>query len=527
MVDLLVERPILLLFVIMAIGTAAGQLKFRGLSLGPAAVLFAALAFSAYDEALALPEVLGTFGLAIFAYAVGVTAGPSFFSSLRAGAGPVALVFVTLVGCGMLTWLLATVLGFDAGTAAGLYAGANTNTPGLAAALVRLNGAPEPTVAYSLTYIGGVVVMLVSAGAVLRSAARNPTPEDSTLPPTIMNSTIEVTHDNVMQVRELTHTPHGRVIFSRYQHLDGEIRMTDGSTVLRPGDRVLAIGPDAALAHVTKQLGRVSDLQLEQDRSDLDFRRIVLSEKRFYGRTVADLHLWERLEGRATRVRRGDQDFLATDDFVLQAGDRIRVAAPREQLPRVAAYLGDSDHGTSDINPLGLALGLAIGLAFGAIPFHVPGLGGLELGQAAGPLIVGLLLGRLGRTGPVVWTLPHQAAETLTQVGLLLFLAYAGGRAGSAFIDAISSPLGVQIVLAGLLVTLVHALALAVVGRRVLQAAGARLSGIIAGSQTQPAVLAYANETTGFDQRVALGYALVYPVAMVTKIVVAQALTMM
>ena len=525
MVDLLVERPILLLAVVLAIGTAVGQLRFRGLALGPAAVLFAALAASAVDERLALPEVLGTFGLAIFAYAVGVTAGPSFFVSLRAGAGPVVLVLLTLVGLGVVTWGIALVLGFDAGTAAGLYAGANTNTPGLAAALVRLDGAPEPTVAYSLAYVGGVVVMLGAAAVVLRSAAVHPTADDTATPATIVNATVKVTHDNALQVRDLTHTPYGRVVFSRYQRPDGAVAMTDGGTVLQPGDRVLVIGPEAAVRHLTRQLGQRSKLQLEQDRSELDFRRIVLSEKRFYGRTVADLHLWERLGARPTRVRRGDQDFLATDDFVLQAGDRIRVAAPRAQLARVAAYLGDSDRGTSDINPLGLALGLALGLGFGAIPFALPWLGSLELGQAAGPLIVGLVLGRIGRTGPVVWTLPHQAAETLTQVGLLLFLAYAGGRAGSAFVDAVRSPLGVKIVLAGLLVTLVHALALVVVGRRVLRAAGARLAGIIAGSQTQPAVLAYANDSTGADQRVALGYALVYPVAMVTKIVVAQALT--
>ncbi|MFN8195815.1 MAG: TrkA C-terminal domain-containing protein [Nocardioidaceae bacterium] len=526
MVDVLVENPLLLLFVVLGVGTAIGNLRWRGLGLGPAAVLFVALALSATDERLALPEVLGSFGLAVFAYAVGVTAGPSFFSSLRTGAGPVGTVFVTLVGVGALTWVIARVLGFDKGTAAGLFAGANTNTPGLAAALVRLDGAPEPTVAYSLTYIGGVLVMLAASAFVLRRAVGHPTADDAVAPPAVVNATIKVTHDNALAVHELTYTPHGRVVFSRLQTADGATRMADGATVLQPGDRVLAIGPDDAVRHLTKQLGRRSKIQLEQDRSELDFRRVFLSQRRFYGRTIADLDLWEKLGARATRVRRGDQDFLATDDFVLQAGDRIRVAAPRAQMPKVAAYLGDSEHGGSDINPLGLALGLAAGLAVGIIPIMVPGLGTFSLGSAAGPLIVGLVLGRLARTGPVVWTLPHQAAETLTQIGLLLFLAYAGGRSGSAFVDAVKSPVGLKIVLAGLLVTLVHAVALVVVGRRVLQTAGPRIAGIIAGSQTQPAVLAYANESSGFDQKVALGYALVYPVAMVTKILVAQLLTM-
>ena len=525
--DLLIERPILLLFVLLAVGTALGGIRLRRVSLGAAAVLFSALAFSAYDARMALPEVIGTFGLAVFAYAIGVTAGPSFFASLRSGIGPVSLVAGALVGLGGVCWALGRALGLDVGTVAGLYAGATTNTPALAAAIIRLDGSPEPTVAYSLSYVGGVLIMLLAAVWAMRSGREHPTEDDRTTPSSVHNTTIRVTRDNALEVRELSSTPHGRVLFSRVQRAGEPVRLVEGSTVLRPGDRVLAVGPEQALRHLTKQLGRTSGIALEHERTDVGYRRMTLSRKQFYGRTIADLELWERFDARATRVRRADQDFLATDDFVLQAGDRIRVAVPREQMSRVTAYLGDSDHGTSDINPLGLAIGMALGLLLGALPVPVPGLGHLELGSAAGPLIVGLVLGRLGRTGRVVWTLPHQAAETLTQIGLLLFLAYAGGRAGSAFVEAVRTPLGLKILLAGFVVTALHALVLLAVGRRVLQASGPRLAGIIAGSQTQPAVLAYANEETRHDARVALGYALVYPVAMVVKILTAQILTLL
>ncbi len=528
MLTFVAERPLLLLFVLMAVGTAIGRVRVGRFSLGPAAVLFAALAFSAVDKRLALPEVVGTFGLAVFAYTIGITAGPSFFASLRGGTRPVLLVVATLLGCGALTWGLGQLLGFGPGTTAGLYAGANTNTPGLAAAIVRLNGAPEPTVAYSLSYVGGVLLMLWAAAAVLRSGEVHPTTEDAAKPSSVMNATIKVTNVTVLTADELTYTRYGEVLFSRYQSAaDNEIHMVTPETVFQPGDRVLVIGPEDALRHTTKLLGRRSKLHLEQERTELDFRRIVLSQRRFFGRTVSELRLWERFGARATRVRRADQDILATDDFVLQAGDRLRVAAPRARMAEVAKYLGDSEHGVSDINPLGLATGLAAGLLLGAIPFSLPGLGDLTLGNAAGPLIVGLVLGRLGRTGGVVWTMPHQAAETLTQLGLLLFLAYAGGRAGHALIEAVKTPLGIKLILAGLVVTAAHALALLVVSRRVLGTAGPRVAGFLAGSQTQPAVLAFANESTAYDARVAMGYALVYPVAMVTKIVVAQVLTML
>ncbi len=528
MLAFLADRPLLLLFILLAVGTAIGRARIGRFSLGPAAVLFAALAFSAVDERLALPEVIGTFGLAVFAYTIGVTAGPSFFSSLRGGTKPVLLVMGTLIGAGVLTWGIAQGFGFSPGTAAGLYAGANTNTPGLAAAIVLLDGSPEPTVAYSLTYVGGVLLMLWGAAAALRSGEVNPTAEDSAKPSSVMNATIKVTNDNLLTAEELTYTRYGDVIFSRYQSAgDTEIHMVEPETVFTLGDRVLVIGPEAALRHTTKYLGRRSKLHLEQERTELDYRRMVLSQRRFFGRTVGDLELWEKFGARATRVRRADQDLLATDDFVLQAGDRLRVAAPRDKMAQVAHFLGDSEHGVSDINPLGLATGLAIGLLVGAIPFAIPGLGDLTLGNAAGPLIIGLILGRLGRSGRVVWTMPHQAAETLTQLGLLLFLAYAGGRAGHALIEAIKTPLGIKLILAGLLVTGVHALALLLIGRRILGSSGPRVAGVIAGSQTQPAVLAFANDSTGYDARVALGYALVYPVAMVTKIIVAQILTML
>lgn len=528
MVDLFLERPVLLLFSVMALGTALGAIRLRRLSLGPAAVLFTALAFSAYDERLALPEVLGTFGLAVFAYAIGLTAGPSFFSSLRRGARPVGLVVVTLVALGALTVLAGRLLGFSTETIAGLYAGSTTNTPALAAALVSFGGAPGATVAYSLAYVGGVLVMLLAAQWALRpGAAAEELAEDDDTPPPVRNVTIQVTRDNALQVRELTHTPHGRVMFSRAKSPEGDIELTEGSMIPRPGDLVLAVGPEEALQHVTKQLGRRTHESLDLDRSDIDFRRITLSNSQFYGRTVGELALWERVGARPTRVRRGDEDFLATDDFVLQAGDRIRVAAPRDHMTEVARLLGDSDHGFSDINPLGLALGLALGLLLGAVPFHITGIGTLELGQAAGPLIAGLVLGRIGRSGPVVWSLPHQAAETLTQLGLLLFLAYAGGRAGSAFVDAIASPLGWKVIGAGLVLTTVHAVVLVVLGRRIAQLVGPRLAGTIAGSQTQPAVLAFAKESTAYDPRVSLGYALVYPAAMVAKILVVQVLAIL
>jgi putative transport protein len=268
----------------------------------------------------------------------------------------------------------------------------------------------------------------------------------------------------------------------------------------------------------------VSGLHLRISRKDLDFRRIAVSSTRVAGRTIADLRLTEQFGATATRVRRGDVDLLATDDLVVQLGDRVRVVAPRQRMADVNAYLGDSERGVSDINPVGLALGLTIGLLIGAVVIPLGGGRELELGIAAGPLIVGLVLGRLQRTGPVLWTVPYPAASGLGQLGMLLFLAYAGTNAGDALVDALRTDQGIKLLAAGAVITIVVAAGLLLLGPLVGRLAGPRLAGTMAGTQTQPAVLAYANERTSGDPRVNLGYALVYPAAMIVKVLLAPLL---
>lgn len=214
---------------------------------------------------------------------------------------------------------------------------------------------------------------------------------------------------------------------------------------------------------------------------------------------------------------------IPTHDLQLQMGDRLRVVGPRDKMRAIRAYLGDSERGFSDINPIGLALGLLIGVAIGMIPFPLP-MGHFTIGSAAGTLIVGLVFGRVGRVGPVPLSMSTAAAHSLSGLGMLVFLAYAGTRAGTLFADAVTSSIGWKIALLGFVITAVAALALLATARILHRTGWVQLSGQLGGAQTQPAVLAFANTRTNFDTRVALGYALVYPVAMVGKILLAQLL---
>jgi putative transport protein len=317
-----------------------------------------------------------------------------------------------------------------------------------------------------------------------------------------------------------------RLVFSRIMRNDspghpGDVDLATDDAVPVPGDILTVIGDPETLARFTEQVGHPSSVALTLDRSQVDYRRIAVSNPRVAGQPLGSLHLRRRFGAVATRVRRGDVDLLATDDLALQVGDRVRVVAPRSRMTDVAAFLGDSERGAAAYSITSLALGLAFGVLLGELQFPLPGGGYFALGLAGGPLLVGLLVGRLGRSGPVLWTLPHSVAATLSQLGMMLFLAYAGSNAGSALADALVTPTGPRLLAVGALVTMTTAVTVVVAGRWLAGLYGPRMGGILAGTQTQPAVLAYANETTMDDPRVNLGYALVYPAAMIAKVILA------
>lgn len=515
MADLLADNPLLLLFVCLAVGSTVGAIRVRGFMFGPAAVLFTALALSAWDSRLELPTEIGTLGLAIFAYCIGVASGPSFFGAVRHNLDVVAIVVVLLGACAVVAYGAGRALDLPPAVAAGVYAGALTNTPALAAATEQA-GTAGPTVGYSVTYVGGVLLMLLTAAWALRRGA--PEGDDDAEPEPIVARTVEVTHEGLPSLGELAQESDSPVVFSRVKRGD-EVEVADPETHLAPGDLVAAVGRRDDIEAMSTRIGTLSGERLTLDRRTLDMRRIALSNRRLSGRTVADLGLAD-FGAIATRIRRGDVDLMARPDMRIHQGDRIRVIAPRERMGEVSRHLGDSERGTGDLNPVGLSIGMTVGLLLGLVPIPSPTGGTFTIGAAAGPLLVGLVLGRATRTGPLVWSLPYTASQLLQFLGILIFLAAAGSRAGGDLVDALEGGEGERIAIAGIVVTVAAALTLILVAR-LLRLSGPRLAGIVAGAQTQPAVLAFAQERTGGDQRVAHAYALVFPAAMITKILAA------
>ena len=225
-----------------------------------------------------------------------------------------------------------------------------------------------------------------------------------------------------------------------------------------------------------------------------------------------------------TRVRRGDVDMVAAPGLVLELGDRVRVVAPPERMTEIAGFFGDSYRELRELDVLSFSVGVALGLLVGAIAIPLPGGGSFALGFAGGPLIVGLVLGAIGRTGPIVWQLPHSANLTLRQLGTVLFLAGIGVNAGDAFGDTILSRDALGVIAAAVVVAATASLVTVLIGALVLHLPVRTLTGIVSGMQTQPAVLAYASEQTEDDTEVNVAYATVVPLAMILKIVLAPLL---
>lgn len=537
MIGLLRDNPLLLLFVVAALGTLLGRLRLAGFSLGVAAVLFTGLAVGSLDPELKLPEIVHLLGLVLFVYSLGLAGGPGFVASFRRqGLRDNAFIVGMLVLAAALAALAGRLFGLDARMAAGLFAGSLTNTPALAALLETLGpssggeaGLALPVMAYSVAYPMGVVGMIVAIYLLQRVFRVSYRAEATALSDlgvvgeNLEDVTVRVTNPEVAgrPLSEVIREHHWRVLFIRLRR-GNEISMIDDPAMeIRSGDQISVVGPPKDLADAVAFLGEPAEEKLSVDRRQIDMRRIFVSRQDVAGKRLGELALPQRFSALVSRVRRGDSDLLPNGDTVLELGDRVRVVAPRSRMEEVGRFFGDSYRAVSEIDVATFGLGIGLGLLLGLLPIPVPGFGTFKLGLAGGPLLVGLTLGALGRTGPFLWQMPYGVNLTLRQIGVVLFLAGIGTRSGWAFADTFRQGGGLIIFLCGAAITGLTAFLTLWIGHRLLKIPMSLLTGMLSGLQTQPAVLAYANEQAdnGLPD---VGYATVYPVATIVKILLAQ-----
>jgi len=512
---LLEQQPLMALFLTVAIGYLAGEVNIKGFSLGVGAVLFVALAIGWLAPGSAPSPMVGTLGLALFLYAVGVQYGRQFFLGLTSAHGlkanAIALAGVLLAGA--VSLLLARTFGLNVGHALGLFAGAGTSTPALQAAIATL-GNDDPAVGYSVSYpfgVAGPILFLYVLFSVLKP-----------LIPVPAASGLELVEIGLTQPRffgkrlaELTATLPAEVQIVALRR--GQRNQPAApNALIGENDVLLAVGPSlAALDRVRATLGESVPGRLTDDRRHLDYLRIFASRSAIVGRMLGDLELPGDNASIVAHVRRGDTELLARPDLVLEFGDRVGVLAHRSDFAAVRKFFGDSIKTTAEFSYISIGLGMALGFLLGAISIPLPGNASIALGLS-GVLIVALILGSLRRTAGLSWTIPLSANLVLRNLGLTLFLAQVGMASGPKFAATVAENGPLMLVL-GAVVLVALVAPIVVFGLFVFRMPFDEVAGIISGTCGNPAILAFSNRLTPTEMP-DTAYATIFPGMTIAKI---------
>lgn len=517
MLDLLLASPLLTIMLVVALGAAVGIIPFGPLRFGAAGALFVGLALGAVEPALGENlSNISTLGLALFVYTVGVAAGETFFADLRRQLPLMGLAIGVVAVVTVLAILVGRAFGLSPGMIAGVLAGSLTSTPALAAA-TEATGSADAGVGYSLGYPVGVVLAIIAVAIVVPRKWPGRKDEPSANAEGIVAESVAV--DRTTPLRGVPGWSDEAIKMS-YLVRDGHTRVLSPGEDLQPGDRVLVVGSPKAVGRAIDFLGTRMEQELTTDRGSVDFRRFVVSSDHVAGRSVAQLNLPGRFGGVITRVRRGDADLLAKDDLVLQPGDRVLAVGPQRDLDTIGTFFGDSERKVSEVDALALGLGLVLGLLLGSVVIPLPGGIDFSLGPAAGPLVVGMILGAIHRTGPLLWSIPLSVNLTIRQLGLLLFLATVGLASGPMFAEQALTGTGVRAGALAAAIVVASAIAF-MAGARTMGLSAPRAAGGFAGYIGQPAILAFANERVD-DDRIEAGYAALFALGIIAKILAVQ-----
>jgi len=509
------QQPLMALFLTIAIGYLVGELTLGGFSLGVGAVLFVALAMGWFAPASVPAAIVGTFGLALFLYAVGVQYGKQFFAGLTTVNGLLAnlMALTGVLLSGIMSLVFMQMMGLSEGHAFGLFAGSGTSTPALQAALTTF-GNDDPAIGYSVAYpfgVAGPIALLSLAFALLEPKIEVPT-----------GSRMELLEVGLTQpaffgkrVGELMTAlpPQVRIVALRRGDYN---RPASLNSVMAENDVLLAVAPTrAVLDQVQTILGQPAHGVITADRRDLDYVRVFASRPSVIGRPLSTLSLPGDTQTIVAHVTRGDGDLQAGPDVVLEYGDRLGILANRADFPALRRFFGDSIKGTAEFSYISIGLGIALGMLIGAIPIPVPGVGTIALG-VSGVLIVALTLGYVRRTAGLNWSMPLSANLVLRNLGLTIFLAQVGMSSGPKFAATVSES-GVMMVGLGAVVLLSLVLPPLILGLFVFRRPYDEVAGIVAGACGNPGILAYASRLAP-TEATDIGYATIFPGMTIVKI---------
>lgn len=512
---LLEQQPMMALFLTIAIGYLVGEINAKGFSLGVGAVLFVALGMGWFAPKSVPAPMVGTLGLALFLYGVGVQYGKQFFIGLTSSAGIRAnLIALTgVLAAGGVSLIFVKMMDLKLGYALGLFAGSGTSTPTLQAAIATL-GNDDPAVGYSVAYpfgVAGPILFLYIAFMVLKPKIAVPTSSGMEMLEIAVRNP-ELSGKSIGDL--MTVLPAGVQIVALRR--EGRNEPASPNFVIGKDDIVLAVAPTKdALAQAGTLLGEAAPGHLLKDRKDLDYLRVFASRPTVVGRTLSDVKLPGEKASVLVQVRRGDTDIQPRPDLVLEFGDRVGVLANREDFAAMRKFFGDSIKGTAEFSYISIGIGMALGFLLGAIQFPLPAIGKISLGLS-GVLIMALIFGKLRRTGGLNWTIPLSANLVIRNLGLTLFLAQVGMSSGPKFAATVTDTGFVMLGL-GVVVLIALVVPIMILGLLVFRMPYDEVAGIVAGACGNPAILAYSNKLTPTD-RPDINYAMIFPGMTIVKI---------
>jgi putative transport protein len=512
---LLEQQPLTALFLTIALGYIVGEISIKGFSLGIGAVLFVALGVGWFAPKSAPAAMLGTFGLALFLYAVGIQYGKQFFAGLTSTQGLKAnlAALIGVLVAGAVTLAIIKWAGVTIGQGLGLFAGSGTSTPTLHAAIEAV-GNDDPAVGYSVAYpfgVAGPILFLQFAFALLKPRIEAPAGAGMEL----LEIAVECPEHAGKRLGDLMSALPAELQVAALRR-DKRNRPASPDVVVMDGDVLLVVAPGkAALDEARKILGAPAPGRVTEDRRDLDYLRVFASRPSVVGRALGDLALPGDKASVVVQVRRGDADVLPRPDLVLEFGDRVGLLANRADFPAIRSFFGDSIKGTAEFSYVSIGLGVALGFLAGAVGIPIPGVGKITLGLS-GVLIIALFLGSRRRTAGLNWTIPPSANLVLRNLGLTVFLAQVGMASGPKFAAAVAET-GFLMLGLGAVVLTALVLPVLVLGVFVFRMSYDDLAGVIAGTCGNAAILAFANKQVPND-RPDISYAMIFPGMTIVKI---------
>src|SRR4051812_8343007 len=515
--EIIGSQPILTAFLAIGLGYLVGQISIGGFSLGVGAVLFVGLAIGAFAPKAQITGPIGLTGLIMFLYGIGILYGRQFFEGM-VGVGQ-KYNLLALVAC-LTSLLVALGLGhifsIKIGHTLGIYAGSMTSTASLQAALDVMKN-KDPSIGYSIAYPFGVIGPILCIYFMTRIVK----PKFPAKAERFHMAEISIgqTHAG-KRLDELTTGALSGVQVTMVRQ-GGRNFVPEADTVLSAGDAILVVAErEEAIAKAAAQLGSLQPGRLASDRADLDYIRVFVGKASVVGVPLASLSMPAGYPTHLLHVRRYDADLVPTPDLMLEFGDRVGVLMPPDKRAEIRAHFGDSVKATSEFSYVSLGLGMVMGVLLGLIPIPIPGVGTVTLGIGGGPLIVALILGKLRRTGPMLWTMPLPANIVLRNYGLAIFLAAVGINAGQPFVKTVSET-GLSMLFIGVAVLLTTVIIVLLVGYYLMKIPYDDLVGIASGATGNPAILVYSTRMAP-TERPDIGYAMIFPSMTILKVIAVQ-----